>query len=155
MIHRKKGIYDTLRAFRLGTTPSKVSMALVFLKDARGCYSFPEGRIDDYEPKYKIKSVKMDRQDRVHPPRRKTETKLFGKIPLPRRFDVDTKYTLDFVSYVEQGYLELKSIVHPTMMFQNYGYRSSLLSDNHTEERRNYAKTAFEQIKRKEKESGK
>ena len=143
MIHCKNGRYEALRTFRQGTAPELAAMATVFMKDTRGCYSMPQGRIDSWKPNYKIKTAKMAREDRVEPPRRLVKTRAIGKIPLPRAFDFDSKYTLDFMSYEQQGYLELRSIVHPTLMFQNYGYRSSLLSDQHIEERQNYGKTAF------------
>ena len=136
----RKTEYTTIRHMRRGNSES-VSFAFAFAGDPRGCYSTPKAQplksLKEDNPNYVMKG----RQDRGNFRRRKWS---LGEIPLPRVFD-NIKYNLIFMFY-DEGYLELEPMVHPEIMFRNYAYRSSFLSNEHIEERRNYGKENFAQM---------
>ena len=118
--------------------PENITTAFAFCHDTRGCYSTPEAKIKKSAMPYC-----MNREDRCPPPGRVAKKTELGELPLPRVFDTPKKYKLDFFAY--DDYLELATVVHPEMIFRNYGYRSSFLSSEHIEKRRNYGKEIFAQ----------
>ena len=69
---------------------------------------------------------------------------ILGSIPLVNNLEAPhPKYELGF-RWLPEGNLQLTEFVDPADMFSNYSYRSSLLSAAHIDERRDWARRAYD-----------